>query len=106
VSLRCREPRIVCELATDPFAALAHPIRRQIVERLSRGATTVGQASRDLGVSNATGHARRGVEVDRAPADPLGGPLLDAVGEDLQEPADRRRSSPRGDVARIDVSTA
>ena len=41
-------------MANDPFAALAHPIRRQIVERLSGGATTVGEASRDLGVSKPT----------------------------------------------------
>jgi DNA-binding transcriptional ArsR family regulator len=54
VSFRCREPRIVSELANDPFAALAHPIRREIVERLSGGATTVGEASRDLGVSKPT----------------------------------------------------
>jgi hypothetical protein len=30
-------------MANDPFAALAHPIRREIVERLSGGATTVGE---------------------------------------------------------------
>jgi DNA-binding transcriptional ArsR family regulator len=41
-------------MATGPFAALAHPIRRQIVQRRSGGATTVGQASRDLGVSKPT----------------------------------------------------
>jgi DNA-binding transcriptional ArsR family regulator len=41
-------------MANDPFAALAHPIRREIVERLSGGATTVGEASRDLGVSKPT----------------------------------------------------
>jgi DNA-binding transcriptional ArsR family regulator len=41
-------------MANDPFAALAHPIRRQLVERLSGGATTVGEASRDLGVSKPT----------------------------------------------------
>jgi hypothetical protein len=41
-------------MANDPFAALAHPIRRQIVERLSGGAATVGEASRDLGVSKPT----------------------------------------------------
>jgi DNA-binding transcriptional ArsR family regulator len=41
-------------MANDAFAALAHPIRREIVERLSGGATTVGEASRDLGVSKPT----------------------------------------------------
>src|SRR2546429_2999698 len=41
-------------MANDPFAALAHPIRREIVERLSGGATTVGEASRDLGVPKPT----------------------------------------------------
>jgi DNA-binding transcriptional ArsR family regulator len=41
-------------MANDPFAALAHPIRREIVERLSGGAGTVGEASRDLGVSKPT----------------------------------------------------
>jgi DNA-binding transcriptional ArsR family regulator len=91
-------------MANDPFAALAHPIRREIVERLNGGATTVGEASRDLGVSKPTitCHLRmleeagvvtrvidgrshrlalrpdtlgRGVGVDPALADPLGGPL-------------------------------
>jgi DNA-binding transcriptional ArsR family regulator len=41
-------------MANDTFAALAHPIRREIVERLSSGAVTVGEASRDLGVSKPT----------------------------------------------------
>ena len=41
-------------MANDPFAALGHPIRRQLVQRLSGGATTVGEASRDLGVSKPT----------------------------------------------------
>lgn len=41
-------------MANDPFTALAHPIRRDIVARLSGGATTVGEASRDLGVSKPT----------------------------------------------------
>lgn len=34
--------------------ALAHPIRRDIVARLSGGVATVGEASRDLGVSKPT----------------------------------------------------
>ena len=41
-------------MANDAFVALAHPIRREIVERLSRGAATVGEASRGLGVSKPT----------------------------------------------------
>jgi DNA-binding transcriptional ArsR family regulator len=41
-------------MANDPFTALAHPIRREIVARLSSGAATVGEASRDLGVSKPT----------------------------------------------------
>jgi DNA-binding transcriptional ArsR family regulator len=41
-------------MANDTFSALAHPIRRGIVERLSGGAATVGEASRDLGVSKPT----------------------------------------------------
>ena len=41
-------------MANDPFKALAHPIRREIVERLSCGAATVGEATGDLGVSKPT----------------------------------------------------
>ena len=41
-------------MANDPFSALAHPTRREIVERLSAGAATVGEATRDLGVSKPT----------------------------------------------------
>jgi len=41
-------------MANDVFTALAHPIRREIVDRLSGGAETVGQASHDLGVSKPT----------------------------------------------------
>jgi DNA-binding transcriptional ArsR family regulator len=41
-------------MANDAFAALAHPIRREIVERLSSGAATVGEASQGLGVSKPT----------------------------------------------------
>jgi DNA-binding transcriptional ArsR family regulator len=33
------------------FTALSHPVRRAIVERLVDGPTTVGVASRELGVS-------------------------------------------------------
>src|SRR5262245_58985966 len=35
----------------DPFKALAHPIRRGIVERLSQGSSTVAEATRDFPVS-------------------------------------------------------
>jgi DNA-binding transcriptional ArsR family regulator len=45
---------MVSAMANDPFTALAHPIRRDIVERLSGGIATVGDASRDLGVSKPT----------------------------------------------------
>ena len=41
-------------MANDAFKALAHPLRRGIVERLSGGAATVGEATRDLGVSKPT----------------------------------------------------
>ena len=41
-------------MANDTFAALAHPIRREIVERLSGGAATIGDASRGFGVSKPT----------------------------------------------------
>jgi DNA-binding transcriptional ArsR family regulator len=45
---------IVSRMANDAFKALAHPIRRDIVERLSGGTATVGEATRDLGVSKPT----------------------------------------------------
>ena len=41
-------------MANDPFAALAHPLRRDIVERLSGGTSTVGEVTRDFGVSKPT----------------------------------------------------
>jgi DNA-binding transcriptional ArsR family regulator len=41
-------------MANDAFRALAHPLRRQIVERLSRGTATVGEVTRDFGVSKPT----------------------------------------------------
>ena len=41
-------------MANDTFTALAHPIRRELVERLSSGIVTVGEASRGLGVSKPT----------------------------------------------------
>jgi DNA-binding transcriptional ArsR family regulator len=45
---------IVSLMANNTFTALAHPIRREIVERLSLGAATVSEASRGLSVSKPT----------------------------------------------------
>jgi DNA-binding transcriptional ArsR family regulator len=41
-------------MANDTFKALAHPLRRDIVERLSGGTANVGEVSRDFGVSKPT----------------------------------------------------
>jgi DNA-binding transcriptional ArsR family regulator len=41
-------------MANDTFKALAHPLRREIVERLSGGVATVGDATRGFGVSKPT----------------------------------------------------
>jgi DNA-binding transcriptional ArsR family regulator len=41
-------------MANDLFKALGHPLRRDIVERLSGGVATVGEVSRDSGVSKPT----------------------------------------------------
>ena len=38
-------------MVNDPFRALAHPIRRGIVERLGSGPATVGAATEGFGVS-------------------------------------------------------
>jgi DNA-binding transcriptional ArsR family regulator len=38
-------------MVNDPFKALAHPIRRGIVERLSEGTASVAEATRDFRVS-------------------------------------------------------
>jgi len=38
-------------MVNDPFKALSHPIRRGIVERLAAGPASVGEVSRDFGVS-------------------------------------------------------
>lgn len=38
-------------MVNDPFKALAHPIRRGVVERLALGSMTVGDATADFGVS-------------------------------------------------------
>jgi DNA-binding transcriptional ArsR family regulator len=41
-------------MANDTFSALAHPLRREIVERLSEGPAMVGEVTQDLGVSKPT----------------------------------------------------
>jgi DNA-binding transcriptional ArsR family regulator len=41
-------------MANDAFTAVAHPIRRGIVERLAHGPATVGVATRGFGVSKPT----------------------------------------------------
>ena len=41
-------------MANNVFAALGHPIRREIVERLSGGPASVGEVTRDFGVSKPT----------------------------------------------------
>ncbi|MDX6635746.1 MAG: hypothetical protein QOF06_1949 [Solirubrobacterales bacterium] len=38
-------------MVNDSFKALSHPIRRGIVERLTAGPATVGEVTRDFGVS-------------------------------------------------------
>jgi len=38
-------------MVNDPFRALAHPIRREIVERLAPGPATVGEVTRGFDVS-------------------------------------------------------
>jgi DNA-binding transcriptional ArsR family regulator len=45
---------IVSEVTNDPFRALAHPIRRGIVERLAHGPATIGEATGGFGVSKPT----------------------------------------------------
>jgi DNA-binding transcriptional ArsR family regulator len=41
-------------MANDPFKALAHPLRRNIVEKLSGGSATVAEVTSDFGVSKPT----------------------------------------------------
>jgi len=41
-------------MANDPFKALAHPLRRDIVERLSGGSANVAEVTSHLGVSKPT----------------------------------------------------
>src|SRR5437667_2757532 len=53
----CLGPRavhIVSKMAKDAFKALAHPLRRDIVARLSGGVATVGEVTRDFTVSKPT----------------------------------------------------
>jgi DNA-binding transcriptional ArsR family regulator len=45
---------MVSRMANDPFRAVAHPIRREIVERLAQGPATVGVVTRGFGVSKPT----------------------------------------------------
>src|SRR3954466_1188776 len=47
----CRFPATVHQVVNDPFRALAHPVRRGIVERLAAGPATVGAATEGFGVS-------------------------------------------------------
>jgi DNA-binding transcriptional ArsR family regulator len=42
---------VVNNAPSDTFVALAHPIRRGIVERLAGGTATVGETTRGFGVS-------------------------------------------------------
>jgi DNA-binding transcriptional ArsR family regulator len=41
-------------MANDAFAALAHPLRRQIIERLSTGPASVGEVTHGFTVSKPT----------------------------------------------------
>ena len=41
-------------MTNSTFRALAHPIRRRVVERLALGPATVGEATRGFGVSKPT----------------------------------------------------
>jgi DNA-binding transcriptional ArsR family regulator len=41
-------------MANDAFRALAHPLRRGIVERLAHGPATIGEATGRFGVSKPT----------------------------------------------------
>jgi DNA-binding transcriptional ArsR family regulator len=47
-------PDIVSVIANDPFKALAHPLRRGIVERLAHGPATIGEATGGFGVAKPT----------------------------------------------------
>jgi DNA-binding transcriptional ArsR family regulator len=39
------------QMVNSAYKAIAHPVRRTIIERLTEGSATVGQATRDLGVT-------------------------------------------------------
>lgn len=41
-------------MANDAFTALAHPLRRQMIERLSAGPASVGEVTHDFAVSKPT----------------------------------------------------
>jgi len=41
-------------MTNDAFRALAHPLRRGIVERLAHGPATIGEATGSFGVSKPT----------------------------------------------------
>jgi DNA-binding transcriptional ArsR family regulator len=41
-------------MAYDTFRALAHPLRRELIERLSEGPASIGEVTRDFGVSKPT----------------------------------------------------
>jgi DNA-binding transcriptional ArsR family regulator len=41
-------------MANDAFEALSHPTRRRVIERLSLGPATVGEATRGFGISKPT----------------------------------------------------
>jgi DNA-binding transcriptional ArsR family regulator len=41
-------------MAYDTFRALAHPLRREIIERLSAGPATIGDVTRDFDVTKPT----------------------------------------------------
>jgi DNA-binding transcriptional ArsR family regulator len=41
-------------VANDVFNALAHPLRREIIQRLSGGPASVGDVTRDFGVAKPT----------------------------------------------------
>jgi DNA-binding transcriptional ArsR family regulator len=41
-------------MTNSTFRALAHPVRRSVIERLANGPATVGEATRGFGVSKPT----------------------------------------------------
>ncbi|HEY3192505.1 MAG TPA: metalloregulator ArsR/SmtB family transcription factor [Solirubrobacterales bacterium] len=117
-------------MANDAFKALAHPIRRDIVERLSGGTATVGEVTRDFGVSKPTiSRHLKTLEEAGVVTRVIDGrshrlalrpdtlaeasewiesqrmrweALFDVVGEYLEEQADRMMIEPPGYVVRIE----